>query len=300
MKKLQSYICTLILTATLHQTGNGQHTIGRWALGFDGTINAWFNDYNQRILGLGGGAVARYGVSRRFSVGAEVGIERLKTGQSPLRTDAPYDYLRLDGTRFSLLSWYHLLPGKPAAPYLFAGIGLLRYTRQTGEGTYLPDANGYTSVRIPLGAGIETFTQKSFSFDFNVGYVFLNDATDLARRGFIDGYVNIVFGMNVYLGSSDDDDDDGDGLTNAEEKAIGTNPTNPDTDEDGLSDGAEVRKYHTNPLKADSDLDKLKDGEEVFKYGTDPLNADTDGDGFSDGDEVFAGFDPLNPQSHPK
>ncbi|HWV35543.1 MAG TPA: hypothetical protein VNZ55_07920, partial [Thermomicrobiales bacterium] len=48
-------------------------------------------------------------------------------------------------------------------------------------------------------------------------------------------------------------DDDGDGLTNAEEAALGTDPKNPDTDDDGISDGDEVGVYQTDPLNLDSD-----------------------------------------------
>jgi Tol biopolymer transport system component len=92
-------------------------------------------------------------------------------------------------------------------------------------------------------------------------------------------------------------DSDGDGLTNAEEAKIGTDPFNPDTDGDGLSDGDEVLKYGTDPLNPDTDGDGLSDGDEVLKYGTDPLNPDTDGDGLNDGDEIRYGTNPLNPDT---
>jgi hypothetical protein len=67
-------------------------------------------------------------------------------------------------------------------------------------------------------------------------------------------------------------DSDNDGLTDAEEIALGTDPFNPDTDGDGLTDFEEVRIYKT-----------------------DPLNPDTDGDGFSDGEEVRNGYNPNGP-----
>ena len=44
-------------------------------------------------------------------------------------------------------------------------------------------------------------------------------------------------------------DSDQDGLTDQEEKMIGTDPKNPDTDNDGYSDGKEVQSGY-NPLKA--------------------------------------------------
>jgi len=81
-------------------------------------------------------------------------------------------------------------------------------------------------------------------------------------------------------------DDDGDGLTNPQEAQIGTDPANPDTDEDGISDGQEVSVYGTNPLVQDTDDDLLYDGGELV-YTSDPLNPDTDGDGISDGAEVY-------------
>ncbi|MDG1478496.1 MAG: MYXO-CTERM sorting domain-containing protein [Myxococcota bacterium] len=81
-------------------------------------------------------------------------------------------------------------------------------------------------------------------------------------------------------------DSDGDGLTNEEEDALGTDPLDADTDGDGLSDGDEVNDYTTDPLDSDTDADGLSDGDEVNDHGTDPLDSDTDADGLSDGDEV--------------
>lgn len=63
-------------------------------------------------------------------------------------------------------------------------------------------------------------------------------------------------------------DSDGDGLSNGEEKKLGTDPDIADTDGDGLLDGEEV------------------------EMGIDPMSADTDGDGYLDGDEVNEGSDP--------
>lgn len=64
-------------------------------------------------------------------------------------------------------------------------------------------------------------------------------------------------------------DADRDGLTDAEEAALGTNPAVADSDADGLPDRAEADAYHTKPLAADSDGDGSSDGEEV-RRGTDP------------------------------
>jgi Bacterial TSP3 repeat len=96
-------------------------------------------------------------------------------------------------------------------------------------------------------------------------------------------------------------DSDGDGLSDDEEIAGGTDPLNPDTDGDGINDGLE-RKMGLDPLVVntvtscnpflDTDQDKLNDCEERV-LGTDSCVADTDGDGFSD----FVEFDSqTNPQ----
>ena len=84
----------------------------------------------------------------------------------------------------------------------------------------------------------------------------------------------------------DPNDPDGDGLPTGQEGPLGTNPNDPDTDDDGLSDGVEVNTHHTDPLNSDTDGDGLIDGAEVNVHGTDPLNPDTDGDSLSDGREV--------------
>ncbi len=82
-------------------------------------------------------------------------------------------------------------------------------------------------------------------------------------------------------------DSDNDGLSDRREREIGTDPYNPDTDGDGLTDGEEVLKYNTDPLNPDSDYDWLSDGAEVLKYGTNPLDPDTDKGGVIDGHEVL-------------
>lgn len=67
-----------------------------------------------------------------------------------------------------------------------------------------------------------------------------------------------------------------------------------DTDGDGLSDAKE-KEIGTNPNKADSDGDGLIDGDEVLVWKTNPQNPDTDGDTYLDGEEVKNGYTPLGP-----
>ncbi len=79
-------------------------------------------------------------------------------------------------------------------------------------------------------------------------------------------------------------DADCDGLSNHEERTLGTSRADADSDHDGLSDAAEVRKLSSNPLDADSDHDGIDDGDEVAG-GTDPVSGDSDDDGTSDGED---------------
>lgn len=71
-------------------------------------------------------------------------------------------------------------------------------------------------------------------------------------------------------------DSDSDGLSNEEEEKYGTDPTDKDTDNDGLEDGYEIKTSKTDSLKKDTDGDGLTDFEEE-KLGVDPLNTSTDG-----------------------
>ena len=81
-----------------------------------------------------------------------------------------------------------------------------------------------------------------------------------------------------------DADNDSDGLGNGREIELGTDPLNPDTDDDDLNDGEEVNSYGTDPLVPDTDNDGLDDVAEI-EFETDPLNPDSDSNGVLDGDE---------------
>lgn len=75
------------------------------------------------------------------------------------------------------------------------------------------------------------------------------------------------------IGITKTEDPDADGLTILEEESVGSDPLDPDSDNDGLSDGDEVNTYGTDPLKADTDDDGQNDGDEI-RAGTDPLAAE--------------------------
>jgi hypothetical protein len=95
------------------------------------------------------------------------------------------------------------------------------------------------------------------------------------------------------------DDSDSDLITNEDEFIGATNPTNADSDGDGLNDGNEVNVSLTDPLDTDSDNDGLTDGAEVNTHLTNPLDTDSDDDGYQDGIEVTAGSNPALAASTP-
>jgi len=109
-------------------------------------------------------------------------------------------------------------------------------------------------------------------------------------------------------------DKDNDGLTDARETTLGTDPLHPDSDFDGYTDGYEDRtgsdgidsSVHPRSPKAvqnllatsnakfgvaDQDGDGLPDEFEK-KHGTEFQLADTDGDGVGDGAELINGTNP--------
>lgn len=83
------------------------------------------------------------------------------------------------------------------------------------------------------------------------------------------------------------EDFENDGLTNAGEAIAGTDPARPDTDSNGVSDADE-----------DPDLDLLPNRAEIAA-GTDPRSHDTDGDGWNDEVELHFAADPLDARTVP-
>jgi outer membrane protein OmpA-like peptidoglycan-associated protein len=198
-----------------------------------------------------------------------------------------YDYLRSEAIPAALVLWLHPAAGHRVSPYLYGGIGGIIYKTRDFTGAGFPDENSKSSLLLPAGLGIEIFASSKVAISLEAGVRFMDDKTDnyIFHKG--DSWTTLKAGVNLFFGSGDADDEDNDGLTNAEERMLGTNPRNADTDGDGLKDGEEVRRYKTNPLVGDTDGDGISDGEEILTHHTDPTKWDSDGDGLSDGDEAL-------------
>jgi hypothetical protein len=123
---------------------------------------------------------------------------------------------------------------------------------------------------------------------------FLAFQVGATRRRFVIGRLTL-YNLNARPRSPvDQPDSDGDGLTDAEEAALGTDPLNVDTNGDGFSDGVE-QYFHTLGAAIDPRQTYLDGGLVYTDGGTFPgcpdalKGVDSDGDGLLDCDEQLLG-----------
>lgn len=165
----------------------------------------------------------------------------------------------------------------------------------TGEGTNrglkTPNSNGIRTLQAPVGG----------TYPIVIG----RDAED---NGWNQHWHGAIDEVCIHEGALlDGTDTDGDGLADAAEVILGTNPLLADSDGDGLSDSQEVEAptitingrrlvkpnvTGTDPNKYDTNGDGIGDGDSVA-IGVDPLDDDVDKDGISNADEIAQGTNPL-------
>ena len=286
------FAAAIVGMLSLPQLARSQDARGAWSIGGQLGENFWLTEFQLRKLGYGGEAFARYRLSRPISLSFLTGIEVLRA-EDPGVANVP-GYLKLTAFPASLVATWHLSPAKPFSPYVYAGAGMLFFTRSDGSGGYYPNKYIRTSFLFPVGFGVESFTSDKISLTGDLGFRIIQDNSDLIDEHWLDSYLKVQIGVVYHFGISSSVDRDGDGLTDEQERQYGTDPNNPDADGDGLKDGEEIIQYHTNPLNPDTDGDGIPDGNEVFKFKTDPKKFDTDDDGLSDGEEIMKyNTDPL-------
>ena len=181
-------------------SGFAQDTRERWAFGLHAGGNMWFNDYNQRVVGEGGELMARYGISRAFSVGLLTGYEELKSNQEPIVGGVKY--LKLQAIPASVVGWLHLVPDNPFIPYLYLGVGTLIYKRAIGGNINVTEGKFKTSIHVPAGVGFEAFLSNDVSIAADIGYRITDDYTDGLKAGSVDVYATAKVGVNFYFGTS--------------------------------------------------------------------------------------------------
>ncbi len=188
-------------------------------------------------------------------------------------------------------------------PIFFTGFSFMNFNPVDQQERKLPNnaKRVYSNWMgtLPMGVNLAYSITRSSIIELTCSYSLgtKDYLDDIKANKNNDGF--FFTGINIYaFFESEDTDPDGDGLTTREEKELGTDPSNPDTDGDRLRDGYEVHIYRTNPLKKDTDDDGLSDYDETLISNTNPLLADTDGDGLMDGEEVMNYHtDPLNPDT---
>jgi hypothetical protein len=186
--------------------------------------------------------------------------------------------------------------------------GSFRQVSVISSGTGLVDARGASGGIGHSGIDFSGGSGGNGRIRFDLG-----NTNSVPLSSPVAGHVsNFVYYSDAY------GDLDGDNLTALQEYVAGTDPTNPDTDGDGMLDGREVEnglnplvndansdtdgdgltnidelKVGTKANVSDTDSDGVIDGDEVHNFSTDPLKKDTDGDGMEDGWEITHGFAPL-------
>ena len=171
---------------------------------------------------------------------------------------------------------YYFMDMNVYAPYVFGGVGAAFFDVKEIPYNKDPEASidGGTVV-FPIGAGFSHFFNDNIGMDFNVGVnLSLTDDFNPVYDDINDGMWVAKLSLLIKVAELKTDTD-GDGLSDEDEARLGTDPNNPDTDDDGLLDGEEVEEYKTDPNDPDTDDGGIKDGIEVAN-GANPLDADDD------------------------
>ncbi|NQU40468.1 MAG: OmpA family protein [Lentisphaerae bacterium] len=198
----------------------------------------------------------------------------------------------VDSTSAFALSFeglFHFTRWDRLDPFLAIGAGLTIYADDMAEGA--------TEPAFRLGGGVMYHFNDEWALRADGRAILAGKDTEANTQ--VDAGVVWTWGARIspaMRAAGGPLDSDGDRLSDVRESELGTDPYDPDTDKDELSDGDEVLTYETDPLNPDTDYDGLKDGAEVLKHKTDPLDRDTDDGGVADGHEVIEdNTDPLNP-----
>ncbi|MFP4544060.1 MAG: OmpA family protein [Candidatus Kapaibacterium sp.] len=317
MRKLLLLLLFFVVSLSfIPNEAKAQSEPNRLAFGVNYGLIKYWGEFTDNQFWFGGDLFLRYNIFSQLSLQATFGLAnmRYKTGEEAqskypeyfeLYDDFGVDINDKNSVRintYEMYISYNLFSHEPFVPYIFAGAGLMNYEPKSGDTGYdgaLPNnidgAYEKTQLVIPVGIGFESYLTDNLVL--NGRGTFRLTGTD-----YLDDYASpdsdddvfVTFGLGLSYYILGDADYDNDGLTNGEEKKLGTDPRDPDTDGDGLEDGAEVNVHHSDPLKQDTDGDNLNDYDEVMQYNTSPVKADTDSDGLNDGEEIARKTDPLN------
>lgn len=286
-------------------------------------VTKYFGEFTDQYVGFSAGVMTRYALpflpeialGVRTSTGWLEYERRYKArfGDGFLRQFPPADFpdamtkgvmRRTKFTAFEPLLFLNLFPRSTVNYYVFGGYTVMPYYPQDieedpidagGIKIHYPDYKEKNTVTFYWtgGMGFDVFLSRRLTLGAQAAFRYI-------RTDMLDGYGHIDdFGLQtnpdnfieagVKLGYYlfETADTDRDGISDADEEKLGTNPYNDDTDGDGIGDYDEITLYKADPLKTDTDGDGISDYDEIVVYHTDPSASDTDADGLSDIDEAL-------------
>jgi hypothetical protein len=154
---------------------------------------------------------------------------------------------------FEILKKYKLYLGVGLA-VLILGIGIYFLVTQLGSGGYKTED---LLVKQPTGQ-MPNLQPQSPQITAQPGFT--------APKTWMDKYFP---GCTDSVICGDEADPDNDGLSNIKEYELGTDPNNPDSDQDGLADGDEVNIFATDPLNSHTAKNPKYSDADFFKGGFD-------------------------------
>ena len=245
------------------------------------------------VTGLAPNRVWYFGVRAENSYGEEQNTVIIAAGPFDLLGDADRDWL----TAAEEVQVVGTLPSDPDTDGdgMWDGWEWFYSTNNTGQVGGIPahtatqamDAVGVPDGTEPYGDldndGLLNFEE----FEFWLANLWVPDYTTIDRTSATNWWPDPT-----------NPDSDGDGLPDGWEGLNGLDPTDPgdaggDLDGDGLVNSNEY-EWGTDPDTPDSDYDGVWDGTEVYIDGTLPMNPDSDEDGLSDGLEKQLGSNPMD------
>lgn len=191
-----------------------------------------------------------------------------------VQADRPMDYTwRNDGSSY--------MPGK--LDYALVSDGVLQVLRSFGLQTSDMSSERLATYGLQSGDTWNASDHLPVVVDVMLGGSQAQDGDDDGIPDVADNCVDIPNpDQSDFNGNGAGDaceDSDQDGVWDADELFIGTDPNVQDTDGDGLTDGAENNLFNTDPLNTDSDLDGISDAHELLlPSDPDTCPGDIDGD----------------------
>lgn len=275
-----------------------------------GTFTSSKNSFNVSVFG-------RYNFTNNFAIQSTLGLTGLRyiLDNNLIANDKNYfgdendiyypntfiprEYeKKTDVFSLDAIASYTFLTDYKFAPYGFVGFGAIYFSpKNLLSKNKLPnnDKNNYSKLNFifPVGVGSEYYLTEDVTLNvkasFNISTTNYLDDYKIPNK-LPDAFANFSIGGSYYLFGIIDCDKDL--IPDSEEKELGTNPCNSDTDADSLSDYDEITKYFTDPKLRDTDGDDVSDYEEIFIFQIDPRKKDTDRDGLTDREELNLKTDP--------